>query len=66
LTSPIGVTIAAETTGRVRRGLALDPLSVDVVVRRYEAATDNPAVLIETGEAFDVLAARKSSEAAPV
>jgi hypothetical protein len=33
---------------------------------RYEAATGNPAVLIETGEAFDLLAGRRSREAAPV
>jgi len=36
------------------------------LVRRYEATTGNPTVLIETGEAFDVLAARRSREAAPV
>jgi hypothetical protein len=48
--------IAAEKTGRVCRGVELDPLYVDVVVRRYEAATGNPAVLIETGEPFDLLA----------
>jgi hypothetical protein len=58
------VTIAAETTGRVRRGLEFDPLSVDVVVRRYEAATDNPPVLIETGEA--TYWPRKSSVATSV
>jgi DNA methylase len=48
--------IAAEKTGRVCRGVELDPLYVDVMVRRYEAATGNPAVLIETGEPFDLLA----------
>ena len=30
--------IAAETTGRICRGLALDPLYVNVTIRRYEAA----------------------------
>ena len=58
--------IAAEKTGRVCRGVELDPLYVDVIVRRYEAATGTPAVLIETGEAFDLLAGRRSREAAPV
>jgi DNA modification methylase len=58
--------IAAETTGRVCRGVELDPLYVDVIVRRYEAATGNPAVLVETGETFEALGARRSSEAAPV
>ena len=58
--------IAAEKTGRVCRGVELDPLYVDVIVRRYEAATGNPAVLVEIGETFDLLAARRSREAAPV
>jgi hypothetical protein len=46
------------------RGVELDPLYIDV--RRYEAATGHPAVLIETGEAFNVLAARRAREAASV
>jgi DNA modification methylase len=58
--------VAADKTGRVCRGVELDPLYVDVVVRRYEAVTDNPAVLVDTGEAFDLLAARRAREAAPV
>jgi DNA modification methylase len=33
--------IAADKTGRVCRGVELDPLYVDVIVRRYEAATSN-------------------------
>ena len=40
--------IAAEATGRVCRGVELDPLYVDVIARRYEAATGNQAVLVET------------------
>ena len=35
--------IAADKTGRVCRGVELDPLYVDVIVRRYEAATGAPA-----------------------
>jgi DNA modification methylase len=58
--------IAADKTGRVCRGVELDPRYVDVIVRRYEAATGNRAVLVETGETLDVLAARRSMEAAPV
>jgi DNA modification methylase len=57
--------IAAETTGRVCRGIELDPLYVDVIVRRYEAATGTPAVLVETGETFEALGARRSGEAGP-
>ena len=58
--------IAADKTGRLCRGVELDPLYVDVIVRRYEAATGNPAVLIATGEAFELLAARRSMETALV
>ena len=58
--------IAAEKTGRVCRGVELDPLYVDVIIRRYEAATGKPAVLVETGETFEALGARRASEAAPV
>jgi hypothetical protein len=57
--------IAADKTGRVCRGVELDPLYVDVIVRRYEAATGGPAVLVGTGEVFDLLAKRRSREAAP-
>ena len=58
--------IAAEATGRVCRGVELDPLYVDVIARRYEAATGNQAVLVETGETFQALGARRGREAAPV
>ena len=58
--------IAADKTGRLCRGVELDPLYVDVIVRRYEAATGNPAVLIATGEAFELLASRRSREKALV
>ena len=51
--------IAAERTGRVCRGVELDPLYVDVIVRRYEAATHNPAVLAETGETYHELKGRR-------
>ncbi len=58
--------IAAEATGRVCRGVELDPLYVDVIIRRYEAATGDPAVLVESGETFQALGARRAREAAPV
>jgi DNA modification methylase len=58
--------IAASKTGRDCRGVELDPLYVDVIARRYEAATGNPAVLLETGETFGILSARRAREAAPV
>ncbi len=51
--------IAADSTGRICRGVELDPLYVDVIVRRYEAASGKAAVHIETGETFDELRARR-------
>jgi DNA modification methylase len=56
--------IAAENTGRICRGVELDPLYVDVIVRRYEASAGNPAVLVETGETFDDLEQRRARERA--
>jgi DNA modification methylase len=58
--------IAAEKTKRVCRGVELDPLYVDVIVRHYEAATGNLAVLTETGEAFEAVATHRASETATV
>jgi hypothetical protein len=48
--------IAADKIGHVSRGVDLDSLYVEVIMRQYAVATGNPAVLIETGEAFDALA----------
>src|SRR6202035_3460463 len=58
--------IAAESTGRVCRGIELDPLYVDVIIRRYEAETGDPAVLVETGETFQALGTRRAREATAV
>ncbi len=55
--------IAANKTGRFCRGVELDPLYVDVIVRRYEAVAGNAAVLLETGEQFAEVAARRAGEA---
>ena len=57
--------IAADATGRVCRGVELDPLYVDVIIRRYQAATSSRAVLAETGETFDAMTARRAAEAWP-
>ena len=56
--------MACEKTGRVCRGLELDPLYVDVIIRRVEAATGIPALLEETGERFVDLAAQRAREQA--
>jgi hypothetical protein len=58
--------IAADKTGRACRGAELEPPYVDVILRRYQAATGNPAVLIETFVAFGPLALCRESEVASV
>ena len=50
--------MAAEETGRVGVGIDLDPLYVDVAVRRWQAQTRRDAVHAETGELFDDRAKR--------
>jgi DNA modification methylase len=44
--------IAAERTGRSCRGVELDPLYIDVILRRYQAETGQSATLEATGETF--------------
>jgi DNA modification methylase len=58
--------MAAGATGRVCRGVELDPLYVDLIIRRYETATGAPAVLVETGETFEALLACRAVAQAPV
>jgi DNA modification methylase len=55
--------IACEKTGRRCRGVELDPRYVEVILRRYEAVTGQPAVLESTGETFAELAVRRRCEA---
>lgn len=52
--------LAAEKTGRICRGVELDPLYVDLIIRRYQAVTGNASVLAETGERFEDLTARRA------
>jgi DNA modification methylase len=54
--------IACEKTGRRCRGLELDPLYVEVILRRYEAVAKRPAVLESTGETYAALAERRRKE----
>jgi DNA modification methylase len=56
--------IAAHRTGRVCRGVELDPLYVDVIVRRYQAATGDTGILAATRETFEALTVRRGKEAA--
>ena len=53
--------IACEKTGRRCRGVELDPLYVELILRRYEAVTGQPAVLESTGETYAELTVRRHS-----
>ena len=51
--------IAAEMTGRVCYGLELNPLYIDVVVRRWQAFTGRAARHKTSGQSFDERAQRQ-------
>ena len=53
--------IACERVGRRCHGLELDPLYVDVIVRRWQAYTGASARLSATGETFDALSSARLS-----
>ena len=53
--------MAAEETGRVCFGVEIDPIYVDVAVRRWQQATRRDAVLLESGEPFSKVAERRAA-----
>jgi DNA modification methylase len=58
-----GTTIlAAEKVGRRAYGIELDPLYTDAAVRRWQDFTRRDAILASTGQTFNEVAARRSSE----
>ena len=57
-----GTTIlAAERVGRRAHGLEIDPLYIDVAVRRWQAFTKRDAILKETGQTFDEAAEARTT-----
>jgi DNA modification methylase len=54
--------IAAERTHRVCRGIELDPVYVDAIIGRWEKVTGREAVLQETGQSFEAVAAERRAE----
>jgi DNA modification methylase len=48
--------LAAEKTGRRARVIELDPLYVDLAVRRWQAKTGKKAIHAVSGKSFDQLA----------
>ena len=55
--------IAAETSGRSCFALEIDPLYVDVAIRRWQAFTGELATLLADGRAFDAVVAQRSEPA---
>lgn len=53
------ILVAAARAGRICRSVELDPLYVDVILRRYEMTTGRQGVLEKTGETFAELATRR-------
>ncbi|MBN9308321.1 MAG: ParB N-terminal domain-containing protein [Devosia sp.] len=56
--------VAAQKTGRIARCTELDPLYVDVAIRRFKARFGIDAVHQATGLTFDALAAQRSESSA--
>ena len=51
--------LACERTGRQAGLVELDPLYVDVIVRRWQTYTGRTAVLEENGRSFDEIACER-------
>jgi len=58
------VLIAAERTGRKARTLEIDPLYVDVAVRRWQAFAGKSAILSGSGETFETNEDRRLAKSA--
>jgi len=43
-------------------GIELDPLYVDVIIRRYEAKTGTAVILADTCETFEKVTARRRND----
>jgi DNA modification methylase len=54
------ILIACEKTRRICRCVELDPVYVDVMIRRYELITRQKATLEQTGETFEELGQRRA------
>lgn len=57
--------IAAEKVGRICYGIDLDPLYVDLAVRRWQAWSGSKAVHARTGATFDAMALAAAGSATP-
>lgn len=57
--------IAAERTGRRTRGIEIDPLCVDMAVRRWQTCTGKTALLAATGQSFAAIERATRAKALP-
>lgn len=55
--------LAAERTGRIAYGIEIDPLYVDVIIRRWEELTASEAYLQNDGRSFADIRAERLAEA---
>jgi DNA modification methylase len=58
------ILIAAERTGRKARALEIDPIYVDVAVRRWQAYAGKSAILAGSSETFETTAEQRAKAAA--
>ena len=53
--------IAAQMTGRVARVIEYDPFYCDTILRRFEQFSGQPAVLIGSGESFELVSESRAA-----
>ena len=58
------ILIAAERTGRKARALEIDPIYVDVALRRWQVYAGKAAILAESGETFETTVEQRAKTAA--
>ena len=59
------VLVAAQQTGRRARAIEIDPIYVDVSVRRWQTYTGKSAVLLATGQSFEEVEDERADQAQP-
>ena len=59
------ISIAAERTGRRARAIEIDPVYVDVAIRRWQSFTGRWATLAGTGETFEQLEEERTPGESP-
>jgi DNA modification methylase len=57
--------IAAQSSGRVCFAIELDPLYVDVAIKRWQAFTGRQAILLATGQTFEQVASERTARQTP-